>query len=154
MWLAPGEVTWVDVILPADHPRWVDDVGRSAAWLGRLWAGALAEIGIHGAVAHQGSMVRTAHSAEICFAGLAPGEVTIDGQKVVGVSQRRTRAGSRFQCAVLHRWDPAPLVALLDRPEAARRAMVAELADVATGIGAVASGAVVAALRAQLLAHA
>ena len=41
-------------------------------------------------------------SALVCFAGLGPGEVTLDGQKLVGLSQRRTRDGVRIQ-GLLHR---------------------------------------------------
>ena len=36
----------------------------------------------------------------VCFAGVGPGEVLAGGRKLVGISQRRTRAGARFQCAV------------------------------------------------------
>jgi hypothetical protein len=42
--------------------------------------------------------------------------VTVDGRKVVGVSQRRTRTVARFQCAAYRRWDPAALTALLAPP--------------------------------------
>jgi hypothetical protein len=42
--------------------------------------------------------------------------VTIGGAKAVGISQRRTRAGARFQCAVHRRWDPAAVVAPLAEP--------------------------------------
>ncbi len=69
-------------------------------------------------------MVCSAESGRACFAGLGPGEVTIGGRKAVGISQRRTRAGARFQCVAYERWDPGPLAALLRgcRPEAASRA--------------------------------
>ena len=46
---------------------------------------------------------------QICFAGVGPGEVLLDGRKVVGISQRRTRVGARFQCVVLRTWDPSEL---------------------------------------------
>jgi hypothetical protein len=49
----------------------------------------------------------------VCFAGLAAGEVIVDGAKVVGISQRRTRAGARFQCSVPLRWDAARHAELL-----------------------------------------
>ena len=67
----------------------------------------------------------------MCFAGLGPGEVTVDGRKVVGISQRRTRAAARFQCVVLERWDPDAVVALLD--PAVRPAV--PLGPVASGAG-------------------
>lgn len=152
VWLAPGEVTWVDVVLPAGDRHWVDDVGRAATWLGRAWVGALADVGVIGAELHDGPLVRTERSGLICFAGLAPGEVTIGGRKVVGVSQRRTRQGARFQCAVLHRWDPRPLVDVLARTPAERRDLAVELGDVATGIGPIGPAALVAAVLHRLRA--
>lgn len=150
VWLAPGEVTWVDVLLPAGDRHWDDDVARSATWLGRAWAGALAAVGVTGAAVHTGPVVRTARSGLVCFAGLAPGEVTVDGRKAVGIAQRRTRAGARFQCAVLHRWDPEPLLAVLALTAGDRRSARAELDRAATGIGAVAPEALVAALAERL----
>ena len=64
----------------------------------------------------------------VCFAGTAPGEITLAGRKLVGISQRRTRAGSRFQCAVHTTWSPDLLVELLAAPKPAS----AELPEVAT----------------------
>lgn len=156
VWLASGAVTWVDVVLPADDPRWVSDVGRAGLWLGRAWVAALAAVGIEGATLHDGPMVASAHSGLVCFAGLAPGEVTLNARKVVGISQRRTRDSARFQCAVLHHWDPRPLVDVLALPvdgpsqEGARTELAAELADVAVGIGPVPPSALVDALLDEL----
>lgn len=146
VWLAPGEVTWVDVLVPRGDRHWADDIGRSAIWLGAVWAEALASIGVGGATVHRGPMVATAGSLLVCFAGLAPGEVTVAGRKVVGIAQRRTRAGARLQCAVLHRWDPGPLVGLFALDEAGRGRLAADVAEVAVGIGHVPPGAVVDAL--------
>ena len=130
MWLAPGEVTWVDVLLPAGDDRWDDDVVRAASWLGEAWAEVLERLGIGDPEVHHGGLVSTPWSRLVCFAGIGPGEVTVAGRKVVGLSQRRTRAGARFQCALLHRWDPAPLAgALALEPDA-----VDALGPVAVGI--------------------
>jgi lipoate-protein ligase A len=128
--LVPGEVLWVDVIVPAGDRLWSDDIGRAAHWLGDAWGAALVACGVSGATVHPGRMVRAPWSAVVCFAGLGPGEVTIDGRKVVGISQRRTRAAARFQCAAALAWDPGALVALLAPP----RPTAAELADVAAGV--------------------
>jgi lipoate-protein ligase A len=146
VWLAPGDVTWVDVVLPAGEPEWIDDVGRAAAWLGAAWAEALAAVGVPGAEVHAGPMVRTPWSDLVCFAGLAPGEVTIDGCKVVGISQRRTRLAARFQCAVLHSWDPSSLLAVLKLGADQRTWAAGELVDAGVGVGAVAPADLVAAL--------
>ena len=109
VFVEPGGTLWVDVVVPRGDELWDDDVGRSTYWLGDVWAHAVGA----GARVHRGAMVRTPWSDRVCFAGLGPGEVTIDGAKVVGISQRRTRASARFQCAVYERWNPEPLRELL-----------------------------------------
>lgn len=120
--LRPAEALWVDVELPAGDELWDDDVGRSFHWLGRVWAGALADLGVEADV-HTGPLLTSPWSRLVCFGGLGPGEVTVDGRKVVGISQRRTRAGARLQSVVLGRWEPRELVDLLTLgPERAARA--------------------------------
>jgi lipoate-protein ligase A len=116
----PGDLLWLDAILPAGDPLWRDDVGKAFLWLGDVWRRALADVGV-AAVVHDGPLVRGPWSSLVCFAGLGPGELTTPaGAKVVGISQRRTRAGARFQCAALLRWDPAALLGLLALVEPAR----------------------------------
>lgn len=127
--VGPGEGLWVDVVVPAGDPLWQDDVGRAFHWVGEAWAGALHDVGVS-AMVHRGALLRTPWSEQVCFAGLGPGEVTVDGRKVVGISQRRTRAGARFQCAALARWDPAVLAPLLSLPPSA----AGDLADAAVGL--------------------
>jgi lipoate-protein ligase A len=123
VYVAPGGTLWVDVVVPRGDDLWDDDVGLASHWLGDAWAAA---IGV-GALVHRGAMVRTEWSDLVCFAGLGPGEVTIEGRKVVGISQRRTRAAARFQCVAYERWDPAPLLDLLH--------IDAELEAVGAGVG-------------------
>jgi lipoate-protein ligase A len=77
----------------------------------------------------------SAWSGRICFAGLGPGEVTVNGRKVVGVSQRRTRKGALFQTAALLRWDPGRLVDLLLPEGPSPTEATAELTKVAQGLG-------------------
>lgn len=132
--LGPGEATWIDVVLPATDPRWVADVGRSFAWLGHAWAQVLADLGHPGATVHDGPLQTGPWSDLVCFGGLGPGEVLLDDRKVVGISQRRTRSHARFQCAVLHRWDPGPLLEVLALTEEQRARAAADLADVAVGL--------------------
>jgi lipoate-protein ligase A len=130
--LEPGGAVWIDVELPRGHPRWDDDVGRSVWWLGERWAAALAELGVAGPTVHRGAMVTNRWSRSVCFAGLGPGEVTagVGGPKVVGVAQRRTRAGARFQCAVPLRWEPGRIARLLVLPRGtASGTLIADLAD-------------------------
>ena len=125
--LIPSEVVWLDVLIPASDPLWSDDVSRASHWLGDVWVAALG----CGEV-HLGPMVRTPWSSLVCFAGLGPGEVTVDGRKLVGISQRRTRAGARFQCAVYARHNPSVLPALLRLSPSERAECVAALTSVAT----------------------
>ena len=107
--VTPDDPVWVDVDLPTGDPLWSDDVGHSFLWLGEAWAAALADLGLDGEV-HRGPFEPGRWGRTVCFAGRGPGEVFVDGAKVVGLAQRRTRAGARFQCAVLRRWDPEPLI--------------------------------------------
>ena len=124
--LVPGDVLWVDLLVPAGDPLWRDDVIGAAGWVGDLWAELLAPLLPPAAprpAVHRGGLVTAPWSGLVCFAGLGAGEVTLGegGPKLVGVSQRRTRAAARFQCAVLLRWDPARLLAAA-RLDAADRA--------------------------------
>jgi lipoate-protein ligase A len=113
--LVPGESLWVDVVLPRGDELWDDDVGTATHWLGGVWVRALSACGVE-ATLHTGSMVHTSWSRLVCFAGIGPGEVLVAGRKAVGISQRRTRAGARFQCVAHHRWPGEELVALLAAP--------------------------------------
>ena len=140
--LEPGGVTWVDVVIPRDDPLWDDDVSRSFFWLGEAWALALGPFTDVELVVHRGALVRTPWSSLVCFAGVGAGEVMGVGPdgapdaKVVGMAQRRTRAGARFQCAVHHRWNPARLLTALAL-DAPRRAEASDaLAGAAVEVAA------------------
>ena len=104
MLLEPDDVAWIDVIVPRGDPLWSDDVAVAAEWLGQVWVAALADLGVAGGVAHHGGLACGALGSVVCFGGTGPGEVLVGGEKVVGISQRRTRAGARFQCSVPLRW--------------------------------------------------
>lgn len=101
----PGGLIWIDVLIPRGDPRWNDDVGKSVEWLGWVCHDALANCGVVTGPPCE-VMQRTRWSSLVCFAGLGPGELTIDGAKVMGISQRRTRVGARFSLSVPLRWDP------------------------------------------------
>lgn len=146
--LRPDEVVWVDVVLPSGDPLWDDDVARAFHWLGRAWCAALGDLGVVAAV-HEGGLVTTRWSPLVCFAGLGPGEVTVGGAKAVGIAQRRTRDGARFQCALLLRWEPAATTTLLSLDERTRAVAEHDLAGAAAGV-AVAGSAAVEAFLARL----
>jgi lipoate-protein ligase A len=128
--LRPGEVTWLDVIVPAGLPGWSDDVHGPMIWLGNALAEAItATTGIDGLAVHAAAMVTTTWSRLVCFDGVGAGEVLLHGRKLVGISQRRTRHAARLQCCWYSSYDPAVLIGLLDPRQ---RPALADLAPVAT----------------------
>jgi lipoate-protein ligase A len=128
-----GELLWADVFVPVGDPLWTDDVGRAFYWLGHAWVSALGALGI-AARWHEGPLHETRWSRLVCFAGFGPGEVLIGGRKVVGLSQRRTRAGARFHCAALRAWDAGALLDVLVLSDVDRARAANELGTVAAGV--------------------
>lgn len=123
--LVPGEVLWVDVVVPADHRHFISDLRASMIWMGEQWAAVLEGIcapkslqcdqkGGGGPQIHvyDGPVQISPWADLVCFGGLGPGEVTVDGAKLVGISQRRTRAGARFQMAIHRKFSIADLADL------------------------------------------
>lgn len=130
--LEPGAVHWIDVIVPRGSPGWTTDVHGSMRWLGAHVAATLVDdIGIGAArvAVHDGPMTATPWSTTVCFDGIGAGEVLLDGTKLVGISQRRTRDAARLQCCWYSSYDPTALVELLD---IAHRPAVGDLHPVAT----------------------
>jgi lipoate-protein ligase A len=107
---------WLDVLVPRGHRRWDDDVSRSAWWIGEVWAEVLSARGFGEVSVHRGAMVTSPMARLVCFAGRGPGEVFIGEAKAVGISQRRTRDWSRFQCALSVRWDAATHASVMADP--------------------------------------
>ena len=130
VWVSPDEPVWIDVLLPSADPLWTDDVAAAFLPVGRAWSAALGAVGVTGTTVHEGPLRRTRWSDLVCFSGTGPGEVLHDGAKIVGISQRRTRAGARFQCAIPRRWDPEPLRSVFSDPPPA-----GALATAGAGIG-------------------
>jgi lipoate-protein ligase A len=144
-------VVWLDLFVPSDDPLFARDVHRAGIFVGTLWAGVLrALLGDAAPIAvHQGGLVSTRWSPRICFAGLGPGEVTIGGKKVVGLSQRRTRAGASFFSLGLLAFDPLLHVGLAGLRDADARSLAGELAE-RVGVIDIAKTALEAALVAAL----
>jgi lipoate-protein ligase A len=126
--VAPDAQVWLDLWVPRSHALWDDDVVRSALWLGEAWRGALEGLGAPALEIHRRPLLRRAWSDLVCFAGLGPGEVYLaaadppdaaapdragPGAKVMGLAQRRTRAGARFHTSAVLLWEPTPLLRLL-----------------------------------------
>lgn len=127
------DLVWFDVVLPTTDPLWTPDVGRSFDWIGLACQRALAEIGVS-AELHTGPLQHSHWSRRVCFAGLGPGELTLAGKKLVGMSQRRTRAAARIQVAILRRWDGARHASFLALDGHEQERAATDLENVATGI--------------------
>jgi lipoate---protein ligase len=132
-----GSLLWVDLVVPAGDPLWSPDVGRAAWWVGEAWSEALSRSAMAGTEVWKGPLVRARWSSLVCFAGLGAGEVvSATGQKVVGVSQRRTRHGALFQCGCVLEWAPQRLLGLLALTPDERSAALVALGGAALGAGA------------------
>lgn len=118
VWVDPVATTWLDITIPHNDPLWTDDVSASTAWLGGVFADALS--GVRGIAVFSGAFEAGPYGRSLCFAGTAPGEVFSEGGKLVGISQRRNRAGARFQCIVHHRWVPDAFSGVFADPQVAR----------------------------------
>lgn len=123
--VVPGDVLWLDAVIPISFAPWVADIRGSMAWFGGCWQQALAACGVEGTV-HSGGLQRTRLSAAVCFAGVGPGEVLDQrGAKLVGLAQRRTSRWIRVQAMCHHRWDPTWYAGVVGASD------VAALADIA-----------------------
>ena len=129
----PGDLLWVDVLVPRSDPLWHPDVGRAFEWLGRAWQEALAACGVAGEV-HTGPYEPGPWGSLVCFAGRGPGEVSVDGAKVLGLSQRRNSACARFQSGLLRHWTPEVLAGLFALPVSKRSTLERHLAGCAGGV--------------------
>jgi lipoate-protein ligase A len=116
----PGSQIWVDVYLPSDDPLWMPDVGHAFSWLGEACVAAIDGVTGGPAAAHQGLLKPSPWSPMLCFAGLGPGEVSADGRKVLGISQRRDRDGATFRVMLLLRHVAAESTDLLALTDAQR----------------------------------
>jgi lipoate-protein ligase A len=117
--MMPGEMLWLDVVVPRGDPLWHDDIGRAMWWLGEVWAEALAEVeppGGPGAAVHHGPVLHTPWSGLVCWDGVGAGEVMVAGAKAVGISQRRTRHWLRLQSSIHLAWRPELLADVLAEP--------------------------------------
>ncbi len=132
------------MVIPTGHRLWDDDIGRAFHWFGEVWADALSHTlspapsttapdqPTDVVAVHRGAAVHPRWGRVFCFAGLGHGEVTVSGRKVVGLSQRRTRHGTRIQSLAVLQWDPTILETLTQPLE--RPTDLPPLADLAIGL--------------------
>ena len=116
----PSDSVWIDITIPRDDSLWVDDVAASMLWLGSVFVHALSpwlETSVYTHKFSAGDFGR-----DICFVSHSPGEVFAGDAKVVGISQRRTRDGARFQCVLYRQWNPHEWTSCVHAHDAARAA--------------------------------
>jgi lipoate-protein ligase A len=135
--VAPGDQVWLDVFVPVSDPLFNTDVHVATYWLGELWKEVLSEV--VGATAklsmHRGKAVSSAWSSSVCFSGLGPGEITVDGYKVVGVSQRRSRYGAWLFSLALVNFDPLRLARMIAPHLGDKKELVDTLSAQVKGLG-------------------
>ncbi len=133
--VTPDDPTWIDVWVPTGDDRWDPDVTRAFGWMGAAWGSALGRLGLDRIdVQGSGPGACTRWSSLVCFGGVGAGEVSVGGRKVVGLAQRRTRAGAWFHSACVQHWDPTDLLELLDLSPGERAAANEGLSAAVTGV--------------------
>jgi lipoate-protein ligase A len=136
----PQTSVWVDVVIPPSHELWSDDVGEAFMWVGQTWCRALARVGVTDLTVHRGPATNPTLGRLLCFGSVGSGEVVSGESKVVGLSQRRTRNGARFQGIAHQGWNHAEVAQLFaEEPPALdgvkigalfnRRALITALVD-------------------------
>ena len=132
--VAPGRQLWLDLFVPADDSLFDRDVTRAAVPIGEGWRTALVAAGLADdeLVVHHGRLVSAPFSRQLCFLGLGPGEVTWREKKLVGLSQRRGRAGAWFFTMAMTSLTPPAEAGVLALDRAARREAEAALSEQVT----------------------
>lgn len=88
--VGPGFLS-VAVVLPAAHRLVVGGPLAAYRWLGCLHAGVLRDAGLPAVAVAPAAVGARAGPAWACFGGLSPWEVTVEGRKIVGLAQRRSK---------------------------------------------------------------
>jgi lipoate-protein ligase A len=136
VFVAPGAQVWLDVFLPAGDRLIEADVATACHFLGQWWA-----LALEGAAAiepgrrcsvHRGRFVPGSFGRRVCFSGLGPGEVSVDGAKVVGIAQRRDRSGVLFHSLAYVEDVTEATIELLSLERAEREQLESELAAATT----------------------
>ena len=115
----PTDSVWVDITISRNDPLWKDDVMQSMLWLGDLFVAALSSW--VQAQVYRDSFSTGVDGRVVCFASSSPGEVFVGTDKLVGISQRRSRDGARFQCVLYRQWQPTEWSHVLASPDVRSR---------------------------------
>ncbi len=139
----------LDVMLPPGHPLAGRDIVEAYRWFGDLWAETLQALGLAARTIppEEAHAPRTRQYLEqagrqeallrqSCYGAVSPYEVSVNGQKVLGLDQVRRRVGFLFQGGLLLRWDAEHVAALLAAEPEERPALAAGLGARAAGLEA------------------
>ena len=110
VWLDPIESTWIDVTIPSSDPLWEPDLRKSFLWLGQRLKEAFNSQGVF-PILHEAPL-DLGGDPEWCFSQVGAGELSFQGKKILGISQRRSRLAARFQCVCYRSFCSGPLVGL------------------------------------------
>lgn len=137
----------LDVILPPGHPLAGHDIVEAYRWFGELWAETLRAFGLAARTippseAHAPRTRRNLEQAgrqeyllrQSCYGAVSPYEVSVNGQKVLGLDQVRRRVGFLFQGGLLLHWDAEKVAALLAAEAEERPALAAGLKERVSGL--------------------
>lgn len=99
VWIDPEASVWIDLLAPKASPWYHDDLVETFRIAGRRWLAALSACRINADIVDKTDVgpSRSQAASLVCWAGLGWGEITVNGAKIVGLSQRRTRWGARIQ---------------------------------------------------------
>ncbi len=129
----------LDLVLPREHPLYLDNVTESYRWLGEAWVEALRKLGLPAstipiAEARADSQTLAGPLRHVCFGGLSPYEAVVAWRKVVGLAQIRRKAGALFQCGIHLRWEPRQTAVLMAASASERLALTEQLSARVAGL--------------------
>lgn len=112
VFLAPSLQLWANISIPRGDKLFVDDLRKSFLPIGNIFKELLSKYSPGELCIHEGGLSGGSLAKTICFAGVGPGEITFEGAKILGISQRRSAQGSVFQCTVYSRYPHHPIAEL------------------------------------------
>lgn len=123
----PSNMIWFDIMLPRDDVHWTDDVNVSFLWIGHAIARALKTCRVQGITTQGAINQRNQWTSLVCYAGIGPGESSVWGKKVIGISQKRKRMVAHYHCNVIREFDATEFVSLLRLEGNLRRELTTSL---------------------------
>ena len=111
--LHPGHFLWIDICIPKSDSLYEDDISKASIWVGELWQEVLLSFEVNTDI-YLGPYNKGLNDGLICFSSRAQGEVMMGEQKLVGISQRRSKLGICFQTLLLLDWQPEAMLEYLN----------------------------------------